>query len=388
MPIRDLFRKRVIANPFRKRICPSCGNEYYLGNCAIISDSPTSKGTVLKSVTKNFFSRIFVRSLKGRAYTRQLARFQCPTPACNKLLPRLDTFTIAIVGDSQAGKSHFIASCIDLLKKRETWQVLACSYIVGQDKTDQTYYEKYYEPVYIKKEAIKPTPPSLIRSGPVVLDPLIYEIVFRKKTRGSSSKSITLLFYDSSGEDLNRQDRLVAYGHYVLDARAVIFLADPLLMPGILKELPSSLLPPPPPPGEIQMRTFDVLGRVIQTLRERKGLKPGKQLDIPIAITVSKSDLLRIVRHDALFLKPAVLSNRIDLQHFEIIDREVRDLLQEFGDNELLAMSDAFKNKIFLAVSPTGWSSDGSGKFPKIEPLRCFDPVLWAFWKLGIINNV
>ncbi len=369
----------TIANPFHKRACPSCGKEYYPGNCAIVTSNPSFKREELKKATKNFISRLFVTSLTGRAYTKQMARFQCPH--CKNLLPRSDTFTIAIVGDIQAGKSHFIASCINLLKKHETWQVLGCSRVVGQDTTDQRYYAEYYEPVYIHQEQINPTR----RAGTEILEPLVYEIVFREKARGSSPKSITLLFYDSSGEDLNRPDRLVTYGHYVLDAGAVIFLADPLLMPGVVKELPSSLQPPPP---LNRMRTYDVLNRVIQTLEQSKGLKPGEQLNIPIAITLSKSDLLRIIRHDALFLKPAVLRNRIDLQEFAIIDREVRELLQEFGDNELLTTSETFKEKIFLAVSPTGWSPDGSGKFPKIEPLRCFDPVLWAFWKLGIITNM
>ncbi len=369
-----------LTNPFHKRICPACGTEYYPGNCAVVSGQNPSK--VFKPVTSDFISRLFVTSLTGREYTRAMARYQCPNSACARLLPRSDTFTIAIVGDVASGKSHFIASCINQLKRQETWQMLGCSRIVGQDNTEQRYYIDYYEPVYIRKEQIPPNPPG--RTG--ILDPLVYEIVFRESSRFGIPKTLTLLFYDSSGEDVTRPERMATYGHYVLDASAVIFLADPLLMPGIVDRLPTSQKPPKPAAGEIRMRTFDVLNRVIQTLEPTRGLHPGQPLPIPIAITISKSDLLRYLTNDPLFLKPASPSNRLDVQELEMIDREVRDLIWEYGDRELLTSSQTFQEKIFLAVSPTGWPADGKGSFPRIEPIRCFDPMLWALWKLKIIN--
>jgi len=236
----------------------------------------------------------------------------------------------------------------------------------------------------MRNEQIKLTQPS--RTD--ILEPLIYEIVFREQSRFSSPKTLTLLFYDSSGEDVTRPERMVTYGHYVLDAAAVIFLADPLLMPGIVKQLPSSQQPLPPDPGDVKARTFDVLNRVIQTLEQNKGMKPGQRLQTPIAIAISKSDLLKYVTRDPLFLKPATPSNNLDLRELELIDREVRAFIQEYGDRELLTSSETFEKKIFLAVSPTGWPADGAGRFPKIEPIRCFDPMLWAFWQLGIIDNV
>lgn len=372
----------ALVNPFHKRTCPACGQDYYPGNCAIVSNAPFSKGTVIKPTTTDIVTRAFVTPLRGRKYAKAMARLQCPNSSCKKLLPRSDTFTIAIVGDVNSGKSHFIASCIKQLKQQEAWQVIGCAKIVGQDDTDQRYYTAYYEPVYLHREQIDITQPARTE----ILEPLVYEIVFKEKSRFSPSKTITLLFYDSSGEDVTRPDRIITYGHYVLDAAAVIFLADPLLMPNIVKQLPSSQ--PTPPAGIIQMRTYDVLNRVIQTLEQSQSLNPGQQLKTPIAITISKSDLLKYVVNDALFLKPSVLSSNLDTREFEIIDSEVRTLIQEFGDKELIKSSETFEKKIFLAVSPTGWPADKSGRFPNIEPVRCLDPMLWALWQLGIITNV
>src|SRR5258708_8571903 len=165
----------ALTNPFHKRTCPSCGQEYYPGNCAIVSDAPSSKGTVLRPAIPGFLSRVFVTPLTGRNYTKKMARLQCPN--CKNVLPRSDTFTIAIIGDTQSGKSHYIASCINQLKRQETWQVIGCSRIVGQDDTDRRYYNDYYEPVYVRHEQIEPTQPGRTE----ILQPLVYEIVFRVK---------------------------------------------------------------------------------------------------------------------------------------------------------------------------------------------------------------
>lgn len=374
----------AFANPFHQRICPACGEKYYPGNCAIVSDALSTRGTELRPAIPGFLSRAFVTPLTGREMAKKMARLKCPNSACGKLLPRSDTFTIAIVGDVLSGKSHFIASCIHQLKQQETWQVLGCVRVSGQDDTDKRYNRNYYEPVYLHREQLDRTQTGRV----VILEPLVYEVVFQEKLHRSPAKTITLLFYDSSGEDLTNLDRLTMYGHYVLDAAAVIFLADPLQMTGIVKELPSSQQPPPPSSGgEIQIPTYDVLNRVIQTLQQAQGLNQGQKLQTPIAITISKSDLLKYLVQDALFLKPTVLASGLDIKELEIIDSEVRTLIQEFGDKQLITSSEIFENKIFLAVSPTGWPADASKKFPKIEPLRCIDPLLWALWKLGLTSS-
>ena len=145
--------------------------------------------------------------LKGQKYTGELALRQCPS--CGKLLPRnfgrVEFHTIAIVGDTESGKSHYIASCIDQLKKGHAWQVIGCTRIVGQEDTDQRYRDTYYAPLYRQLEELAVTRQSIAS----VREPLVYEMVFRRKSRLSRAKTVNLLFYDSAGEDLEaRQDGL------------------------------------------------------------------------------------------------------------------------------------------------------------------------------------
>ena len=373
----------TLVNPFKKSKCPYCAKELYPGQCAIVS---SRTGTLMRGAKNGFLWRCGVVALKGSKYTGELALRQCS--GCERLLPRsfgrAESHTIAIIGDSGSGKSHYIASCIDQLRKGHAWQVIGCTRIVGQGNTDQNYRNAYYGPMYLGLEQLEAT----LSATDNVRDPLVYEVVFRQKSRLKSARMVNLLFYNSAGFDLRDPKRMVHFSHYVLSASAIIFLVDPLVVPGIVNSLPDHLKPPLG--ANVLERTVDVLNHIIQTFEQGLGLEPGATLRTPIAITISKSDLLKFVTKYSsmpLFLNDAILSNKLDPLGFETVNREVQELLQRVGDRELQLAVSSFENKNFFAVSATGWPPDASGKFPTIEPLRCLDPLLWALWKLRLIDD-
>lgn len=372
-----------LVNPFRKYKCPACGEEFYPGDCAIVSSIDKSE---IRGPRANIFSRTYVPLLKGSKYVKKLALRECPNPKCKRLLPYnipdVESYTIAIVGDSSSGKSHYIASCIHQLKQYQALQVIGCSSITGLRDTDERYFRNYYEPIYRIRKKLDLTPRAMPGS---LIEPLIYELVFQERSALQPAKSINLLFYDTSGEDMDDERRMVEYSHFILNASAIIFLADPLAMPGIVKVLPNHLQPP-----VIRERsTVEVFDRVMGTFRRHKGVGLGKKLDTPVAITVSKSDLLQFAvkgTHRPLFLSDSVYYNQLDIPKFDFISNEVQTLLQAMGDRVLLKAVDQFEDVSFFAVSATGWPPDPNGEFPPLEPLRCLDPLLWSLWKLGIIN--
>lgn len=362
---------RKLVNPFRKITCPYCLESFYPGECAIV----TNAGITLRTIRTGFLARSFVVSLRERNYIRALAVRQCPY--CKRALPyNIDpmtpTYTIAIVGNSSSGKSHYLASCIHLLMQAEAWQTIGCNRIVGQDNTDQLFYLNYYEPIFKKAQSIPPT------QSIIVPEPLIYELVF-------PNKLVNLLFYDASGEDIANADKLT-FSHYILNAFAIIFLADPRSMPCVVDALPASLQSY----RSEQYSNTAILNRVISTFKQGASIAPGERLKIPIAITVSKSDLLEFVvsgTHTPLYLRDHDLSSAIDITQFEVINQEVQDFLRRCGDQSLLGTSEMFENVSFFAVSATGWPEDSNGRFPSIQPRRCLDPLLWILWKLGVINT-
>lgn len=368
-----------VVNPFRKYKCPYCGEEFYPGNCAIVSSM--DRNVILRGPRADIFSRAFVPPLKGSKYVKRLALRECPNPKCKSLLPynipEAESYTIAIVGDSTSGKSHYIASCINQLRQFQAMQVIGCSSITGLRDTDKNYFKDYYEPIYRNKKKLNPTQ----QATSSLIEPLVYELVFQEPP----ARRINLLFYDTSGEDMNNDRSLVEYSHFILDAAAIIFLADPMVMPGVVKVLPSHLKPP----FTREQSTVQVFNRIMTTFMNNKNVGDGKKLDTPIAITVSKSDLLQFAVRGTqrpLFLSDSVYYNQLDIPKFAFISNEVQYFLQMMGDKTLLKAVDQFENVSFFAVSATGWPPDENGEFPPLEPLRCLDPLLWSLWKLGIIK--
>lgn len=372
-----LRRRYRLSDPFRAVTCPYCNEDYYPGNCAIVANlsyGNISPGDVLQKVRPGFLPRIFVTSLTGKKYVRTRAERKCPR--CDHALPpnddRAESYTIAIVGDGSSGKSHYIASCINQLRQFQALQVIGCNQIIGQGTTDQRYYNNYYVPIYMNKQKVP------LSDRNVLAEPLIYELMF-------PGKSINLQFYDSSGEDMADPNTMVQFSHFILNASAIIFLADPMTMPGIVNSLPSHLQKQAPR----TLSSSQVLNRVIYTFRQHQGGNLNKNLKIPVAITLSKSDLLQFADRGPfppLYLSDNVLPNQLDIPKFGVISNEIQTLIRRLGDQNLLKSSESFDDVSFFAVSATGWPEDTNGQFPTIEPIRCLDPLLWVLWRLGIIK--
>lgn len=371
-----LWRKKWM-NPFKRYRCYICGKPYHPGDCAIVS---SINGNILQQKRTNALLRIFTRSLVtsllGREATLEQAARHCPH--CDNALPSNDAknYTIAIVGDVSSGKSLYIASCIYQLLQGHAAQMIGFDSITGMGQTNEKYHDDYFEPVYLNKRKVIPTIPGSLHP------PLVYELGF------TGRETINLLFYDASGEDLRDPALMVQYSHFVLDASAIIFLADPVQMPGIVQTLPDHLKPTP---DQIQKFTTGmVLDRVMRTFKQGKGLSQGKKVETPIAITVSKSDLLKFAaafdHNSALYLYDNTYANQLDTMKFAMISSQVEELIKNFGDQQLLLLSKQFQNVCFFAVTATGWSPDSNGEFPPLEPKRCLDPLLWTLWKLGIID--
>lgn len=365
-----------------KRVqCPHCHEEFFPGECNIIAKVPyktkqldINPGDVLKRPSS--LAWIHAEPLTGSLYTLTRAVRQCPN--CDKdWPPNIDTvksYTIAIVGDSFSGKTHYIASCIRQLLKAPALQVIGCSAIIGQGQTDTIYNNDYYAPVYIAKKKVGNTIAGRIT------EPLIYELVF-------PGKSVNLLFYDASGEDMMNPDQMVLYSNYILNASAIIFLADPMAMDSILQSIPDHIKAQQP------LRTISpaqALNRIITTFKQKNRIGPKNKVRTPIAITISKSDLLDFTEKTTnlpLYLRDNVLANRLDTNMFDVISGQVQNMLMRHGDSVLLRTSQMFENVSFFAVSATGWAADDQEEFRVIEPRRCLDPLLWALWRLGIIYD-
>ena len=370
-----------------KRFCPLCVREFYPGDCRIVS---RISGKELKPAPIGKMGRQMARrnpeTLLGPKYVNELACRECPH--CGYPLPynieSVENKSVVVVGDTYAGKSHYLAALIHQIEEGQmqgSHQYIR--FVCLTDDVRQEYTRDYLDRLFNKKQVISATQPA----DPTKPNkPLIYELTI-KKSQAHPARRINLILYDASGEDFAISERLVQYSRFVLNASAIIFLADPFSMSNILDRLPPHLQNQPAP----ARKAAAVLNSVLQLFERNLGVQAGSRLvRVPVAITLSKSDLLKYLRgisnpYRFLANPPHRYTGGIDLQDLQLIDQEVRQLIYEFGDRTLLQTAQTL-NAHFFAVSATGNSPKMDGSFPAVEPCRCLDPVLWTLQKLRIID--
>lgn len=375
----------ALGDPFRKIRCPFCSEEYYLGDFAVFSET---SGTIIHQAPQNTWqrlgSRIWVRSLEGRKNTLAGAARQCPNPICQKLLPFNieyvdDNIPIAVIGDVFSGKSHFIAATIKQLKDGQVPLELGLSgFTASASKIEDTYRQDYFDPLFKRGEQLQGTQSA---KNPLS-DPLIYEMSI-------ADKRINLLIYDAAGIDVAQIDTRVQNKPHILNAQAMIFLADPWSMQGFVDQLAHHLRPDPR--LLTGRRSADVLRRVMDVYKRASNQVRAPLFSLPVAIALSKSDLIPFVRTRSGDPRYPALADpqypsKLTRSESYGIHLVVRQLLLEVGETALVAMEQTFEKVDFCAITATGSSPDEHGKYAQVEPHRCLDPVFWVLRELRIVE--
>jgi len=370
-----------------KIICPSCIQECNAGDCDIVST--ITSGKTLKAAPtgglQQHLARLNPEPLTGH-YALELASRRCPH--CGYNLPpnieRVQNLNIAVVGDTYSGKTHYIAALIHQIQRGDLQRADRFARIdCLTQEVEEKYKQEVMDPLFRDKQMPDSTQPAFDTER----KPLIYEMVISPSPE-HPTRHVNLLLYDVSGEDLAQKARLMQFSRYVLNASAIIFLADPASMPEIFKQLPPFLQPS----VKTGRTSSGVLNSIVPLLERYRGLTSGSRLSsMPIAVTLSKADLLKQltpIQNPFTFLSRPTYNGTINLREIDIIDREVKNLLLEYGENALLQATSNLSCLKFFAASATGYAPDKHGQYPAVEPNRCLDPVIWILHRLGILLNV
>ena len=376
----------IMDHLYVKRTCPNCNEQFYPGDCNVVSS--TNKQIIReapKGGWKQHLERINPPPITGKLVL-ELGHRQCPH--CDYLLPtnveQVENINVAIIGDTFSGKTHYIAALIHQIQQGELQRAdrYARFDCMTQD-VEREYTMQVLKPLFENKH----TPDATQMATDINRAPLIYELILNPSP-DYPSRRINLILYDASGEDLAIKERMVRFSRYVLNANAIIFLADPNSMPEIY-----NLLPPFLQKSLATGRTSSsVLNSVIRLIEDYRGAGAGASLSsMPIAITIAKSDLLKqlkTLQYQYHFLKKPTYTGSINLDDLNIVDREVRSLLEEYGERTLLQSTLNFSKVRFFATSATGYAPDKDDNYPAIDPYRCLDPILWILYELDILHVV
>ncbi len=373
----------TVANPFQKQVCPVCFRDLHVSDCRIVS--AFDRATVIEQAPRGLRklrNRILIPALAGERYAQDRAQRECPF--CSNLLPYnleyADNRIIALVGGAASGKSLYLASLIKQLENERLREKIGCiQFRALDDENEQTYQEQYYAPLYEKHLPIGRSP---VPEAGQFARPLTYLMILQRRKR---TRQVNLIFYDIRGENTQDQAALAHSIRPVPHASAIIFMVDPMAFPRLPRLLPHHLRPDADQRSEDPAKLLASVTREIQKVR--RVIHGAGTLDIPMAITLTKSDLFHWIdpRGTPAFLSDPTSDDGTRGADRQTVDGEVRRLIEQYDGPAISQSAELYSARAYFAVSATG-SPEQRGGFAAVCPHRTAEPLLWALSRLGIVD--
>ncbi|MGH3738649.1 MAG: hypothetical protein ACRDT6_24050 [Micromonosporaceae bacterium] len=315
-----------------------------------------------------------------------LDTFRRVCPTCHNQLPAQYSETpskiVALVGAKNAGKSTYIAVLLHELEHRLGAE-LGTSLVACDDRTIDRYQTDFATPLFGEHRLL----PTTQSAATAIRWPMVYLLSRTRQGRFNRRQdaSLALVLFDTAGEDLGRRDLVDLHLRYLTAADAIIFLVDPLELPGAAadtrEEARATTVPDANP--------LHVLGRVTETLRSGHELRPGQRLKVPMAIALTKIDVLQpSLEQQSPLHQPRPRSAQLDLDDRDAAHEQVRALLHSWHAEGLDHYLDHnYAEHAFFGLSALGGlPKDGAVAPGGIRPYRVEDPLLWLLHRFGMLD--
>jgi GTPase SAR1 family protein len=309
-------------------------------------------------------------------------------PVCHVTLPstfgQCPNAIIAVIGAKNAGKSHYIATLVEEIRNR-VGPMMNVTLSPQDDLTIQRFARDFRDPLYNERRALNVTS-SGIKDDKVRL-PMVFNLQFGGKDlfgRRRISRTITLVFFDTAGEDLNSEATMATVNRYIYRSSGIILLLDPRQFQYV-----RGLMSSPPDPGEVMTDTRDILVRTQKLIRNGRGLGPNHMIKTPLAVAFSKFDELEpIVDRSLAVLTSSSPSRRYDIAESTAISDEIESLLAAWQQAGLVhELRTWFLKVAFFGVSSLGCKKNPDQTLPRLDPRRVEDPFLWLLYQFGYIKG-
>ena len=394
---------RKITNQFQKEICPYCF-EYFLisdtpfrcaspatrcaperdGTYASAWEDPRPMGKVLERGGK--FSDKFINSIRCKDCGHVSHKRICPH--CHMELPHttgeFKNYIFAVIGAKDSGKSHYIAILIDQIK-RIIGPNMGLLLAAENDFTISRYADAFYTPIFKDKKVIDTTKSANVDRS--VQRPMVYGIrltgdgLFQKN---KIKKYVTLVFFDTAGEDLNEEDTMFTVNKYIYRSDGIILLIDPLQLLSVRDALPERTALP-----DMWTETADILNRTTRLIEKGRRLKPTEKIKTPLAIAFSKFDaVLPLIDSQFQLHASADHDKGFDNDDFEAVNSEMLSLLDRWNGQDIIQLAQTrYSEYGFFGLTALGCNPHDTSKIPSVVPNRVEDPFLWLLARNGIIKK-
>lgn len=294
---------------------------------------------------------------------------------------------VVMAGARATGKSLLLAVAkeqMELLVERHHRSAFR-----GVGETERFFERHYTQPLYEQRKLLKATD-SIVLDQSEVRGPLIF--TFTERDAAGNARPRVLVLRDVAGEDLEALGGMDGHLSFFRGADAVIALLDPLTVSTIQAML-ADLVP----------ATTRVGGDGVAVIQHVLGLMtghgPGARTAIPVAVVLSKFDVLQKLREVSgtrwsrimgrpgapLQRDPSLKTARFDHVDGDLLHEEIAGLLDELGASTLTSILEDTADRFrYFGVSALGESPDGDLIHAGgIAPFRVLDPFKWALEVTG-----
>jgi GTPase SAR1 family protein len=309
-------------------------------------------------------------------------------PVCHNIIPsgaeEDGNKIFVILGPKGVGKSHYIAVLINQLKNAISGEFNGVLN-AANDSTTIRYREVYYHKLYEEKRKLSPT--LSFGESDDAREPLIF---YLRILDGPKTQVFTFAFFDTAGEDLTSADKMMKMNlnAFISLASGIVYLVDPMQVKYINQRINVDNKPAVGPSAN------DLLNNICQIIRSNKKIKNKDKIDIPIAVSLTKSDVLFKIPENEEEDKVLIGLNsslhipreygKYDKENFDQINAELEEYIRRTLGPDFIQTVRGFQNYSFFAISALGCNPTGSTLPRGVSPFRVEDPFLWLLNMEGL----
>jgi hypothetical protein len=289
------------------------------------------------------------------------------------------TVVVGLVGLTGASKSTYLTVLVDLLHEGA---LAPLGISVEMEEESAARFDDHRYRLLVQRQQLPLTLPLLGEGS----SPEPFMLVLRGTGRNGAERTVNLVFFDASGEQLYRSEDMGQYGKFLYAADSLLVV----LSPGVFPRLRSLA-----DPGEDSMglaRHTQMVVNLANVLRAARSLPPDAHLDdVATAVVLSKADKLRgVPDFPAETLRDPDL-RAMPLAHWFADVRSNSSRLVDFlevsgGSNLLTAVLHRLPRPTVHAVSATGADARDGG-YPRIAPVGVLDPLLVLLARSGFLSE-
>jgi hypothetical protein len=292
---------------------------------------------------------------------------ECAHPM-NREIGRLINIHIPVIGGPNTGKSNYIFMAVNQFiegyaKPREIQ-------VTFPDEKHRQNYEEYLKQLSTGKPLGKT--PDIV--------PQAYNLAIKKRNNRIGR---IIYIYDAAGEAYNVESNTILQTYYKY-VHGLIFIIDPLSIDLFYREHENDIDNFKEFYRPSMLDAMDAYERMIYVLEASVGLKRGEKFKHPLAVVITKTDVLgledligRSAARELLQKDPSI---RLES---DAIQQLVEKFLIDYGlGNFIQDVKLQFENVSFFSCSALGRTPEPNNHQP-FEPIGVLDPFLWL---LGMIK--